>query len=124
MNANKRKSSDLDELLPSMITDAAVRAGDEWIIPLPEVNQAIHLATKHLIAVLGVESFRILENGFGVEGYTGYAVDFQGDWATYVRQNNEAALRFIEENQLGEGYGYILTTASEDEFKAVDAKKA
>ena len=94
MNANKRKSSDLDKLLPSVITDAAVRAGDEWIIPLPEVNQAIHLANKHLIAVLGVESFRILENGFGVEGYTGYAVDFHGDWPSYVRQNNEAALSF------------------------------
>jgi hypothetical protein len=124
MNANKRKSSDLDNLLPSVITDAAVRAGDEWVIPLTEVNQAIHLATKHLIAVLGVESFRILENGFGTEGYTGYTLDFQGDWPTYVRQNNEAALRFIEENQLGEGYGYILTTASENEFKAVDAEEA
>ncbi len=96
----------------------------QWVIPLTEVNQAIHLATKHLIAVLGVESFRILENGLGTEGYTGYTLDFQGDWRTYVRQNNEAALRFIEEHQLGEGYGYILTTASENEFKAVDAEEA
>ena len=123
MNANERKSSDLDKLLPSVITDAAVRAGGEWIIPLPEVNQAINLASTHLIAVLGVESFRILKNGFGGEGCTGYAVDFQGDWPTYVRQNNEAALRYIEENPLGEGYGYILTTASEDEFNTV-AKEA
>ena len=58
-----------------------------------------------------------------MEGYTGYGFDFQGDWPTYVRQNNQAALRFIEENQLGKGYGYILTTASEEESKNLDKSK-
>ena len=124
MNANERKPTGLDELLPQEITAAAVRtpAGNEWVIPLPEVKQAIGLASANLIAVLGVESFRILEDGLGCQSYTGYAFDFQGDWPAYVRQNNEAALRFIEESQLGKGYGYILTTTSEDEFKSLEAK--
>ena len=115
---------DFDRILPSAITDVAVRSGNEWVIPLPEVKQAINLATEHLIAVLGVESFRFLENGLlGVESYTGYAFDLPGDWATYVRQNNDASLRFIEENQLGKGYGYILSTCSEGEFKNLEMSK-
>lgn len=103
-------------MLPAAIREASIHADDEWVIPLPEVKQAIHLASEHLIAVLGVESFRILENGLGGEGFSVYIFDFGRDWPTYVCQNNEAAGRFIEENQLGQGYGYILTTVSEDEF--------
>lgn len=112
-------SSDLDRILPSEITDAAVLdpAGTEWVIPLPQVKQAIHLASEHLVAVLGVESFRILTNELGVIGYSGYAFDVQGDWLAFVRLNNEAALRFVEKNPLEKGYGYVLTTASEREFK-------
>ena len=85
-------------------------------MPLPEAKQAIDLANGHLVAVLGVESFRMLEDGLGVEGYSGYAFDFQADWPTFVAENNAAALRFIDENPLGNGYGYILTTTSEHEF--------
>lgn len=115
---------DFDRILPSTITDAAVRSGIEWVIPLVEAKQGVNLANEHFVAVLGVESFHILENGFGVEAYTGYAFDLQGDWPTFVRQNNNAALRFIEEYQFGQGYGYILTTSSEDEFKRLVVRKA
>lgn len=97
---------DFNQILPTTVTDAAVRSGNEWVVPLP-----------HLIAVLGVESFRILDNGLGVEGYTGYAFDFQGNWPAFVAENNTAALRFIGENPPGHGYGYILTTSSQDEFE-------
>ena len=95
----------------------AVRSGQEWVIPFHEVKQAIELAGERLIAVLGVELLRILENGLGVEGYTVYALDFQGDWPTFVAENNAVALRFIEDNPRGQGYGYILTTTSETEFR-------
>jgi hypothetical protein len=109
-----------DTTLPSSITAAALRNGNEWVLPLPQVKEAIKLASEHLIAVLGVEVFHIEENGLRVENYTGYAFDFLGDWPAYVQQNNRAAFQFIEKNELGDGYGYILTTSSEGEFKNLD----
>lgn len=109
-----------DAILPSTLTATALRNGNEWVIRLPQVKEAIALASEHLIAVLGVEAFHIEENGLRVETYSGYAFDFQGDWPTYVQQNNHAALQFIEKNELGTGYGYILTTSSEEEFRNLD----
>lgn len=108
---------DFDTILPSSITAVSVRSGNEWVIPLPQVNEAIKLASEHLIAILGVEAFHIEEIGLRVENYTGYDFEFLGDWPTCVRQNNHAALQFIEKNELGKGYGYILTTTSEKEFE-------
>lgn len=55
-----------------------------------------------------------------VENYTGYDFHFLGDWPAYVQQNNRGAFQFIEKNELGNGYGYILTTSSEEEFKNLD----
>jgi hypothetical protein len=108
-----------DAILPPEITDAAVRSGNEWVLPLPQTKEAINLATKHLIAILGVESFRIEHSGFLLLDYTGYAFEFRGDWPSYVQQNNQAALSFIEEYPLGEGHGYILTASSELEFQSL-----
>jgi hypothetical protein len=116
---------DFENILPPAITAKATPspAGNELVIPLPEMNQTIHLASDHLIAVLGVESFQILEDGIGLRNYTGYRFECDGDWAAYVSQNNEAALRFIHENPVGQGHGYILTAVSEDEFKALKPSK-
>ncbi len=107
----------LEELLPSEITDVAVRFGNEFVIPFKEAKRAIGIAAQNLIAVLGVEGFRILEDGLGVVTYSGYEFKFDGDWAEFVRLNSDAALHFIDENALGEGYGYTLTATSENEFK-------
>jgi hypothetical protein len=109
-----------DTILPSALTAVALRNGNEWVLPLGQVKEAIKLASEHLIAVLGVEVFHIEENGLRVENYTGYDFDFLGDWPAYVEQNNRAAFQFIEKNELGNGYGYILTTSSEEEFKNLD----
>jgi hypothetical protein len=106
-------------ILPPEITDAAVRSSNEWVFPLLQATEAVDLATKHLIAVLGVESFRIEHKGFLLLDYTGYIYEFRGDWPSYVQQNNLAALSFIEENPLGDGYGYILTASSELEFQSL-----
>jgi hypothetical protein len=93
--------------------------GNEWVIPFPEVVEAITLAGQHRIAVLGVESFRILETALGCVGYSGYTFEPQGDWAQFVRLNNGEALRFVEDNPRREDFGYVLTTSSEDEFKSL-----
>ncbi len=70
-----------------------------------------------------MESFRIEEGGFRVENYTGYGFDFGGDWPYYVNQNNTAALNFISDNPVGDGYGYILTSTSRAELEALSSKR-
>ena len=113
----------LDTILPLSITNAAKRSGNEWVLPLQEAKQAIKLASDNAIAILGVESFRIEAGGFRVENYTGYGFDFVGDWSDYVNRNNTAALNFISDNPVGNGYGYILTATSRSEFDALSSKR-
>jgi hypothetical protein len=55
----------LDAILPPSITNTAKRSGNEWVLPLPEAKQAIELASDNGIAILGVESLRIEDGGFG-----------------------------------------------------------
>jgi hypothetical protein len=78
---------------------------------------AVRIASQNSIAVLGIEAFRLLDNGLGVETYSGYEFQFDGDWRDFVRLNSDAALHFIENNSFGKGHGYILTTTSEGEFR-------
>lgn len=55
-------------------------------------------------------------DGLQVITYSGYGFKFGGTWAEYVKLNNTAATRFIQENRFGEGHGYILTSTSYQEF--------
>jgi len=117
----KLSADDFERILPSDLLASAIRtpAGTELVFPFPQVEKAIQEATAHLIAVLGVEVFRILEAGLGVENYSGYGFDdLQLDWTDYVDRNNQAASQFVAENVHGAGYGYVLTTSSQDEAKA------
>jgi len=107
---------DFDKVLLREIKGASRRSGNEWVIPLAKVKQAIELAGQHAIAVLGVELFRLLSEGVATEGYSGYDFEFGGNWASFVSKNNQSAAEYVEEHQSGEAYGYILTTASENEF--------
>jgi hypothetical protein len=116
-------TNDFNNILPPEITAKATRSGNEWVLPMAEANQAIRLASAHAIAILGVELFRIQTDGLGVENYSGYGFEYQGDWPAYVRFNNEAALHFIAAHPAEPGHGYILTTTSEDEFKALKPSK-
>ena len=84
---------DFERILPNVLITSATRtpAGTELVFPYPQVEKAIYEATAHLIAVLGVEVFRILEGGLDVENYSGYGFDdLQLDWADYVERNNRA----------------------------------
>jgi hypothetical protein len=85
---------------------------------------AIHEATAHQIAVLGVEVFRILEKGIRVETYSGYCFDdIESSWADYVERNNQAALSFIAKHVYAEGYGYILTACSKKESEGLRTRR-
>jgi hypothetical protein len=113
---------DLEKVLPSTVTNAAIRSGQELVIPFEETRCAIRVASEHLIAILGVEVFRVLHSGLGVQSYSGYDFSFAGDWPEYVRLNNEAAHDFIGKNRIDEGYRYILTATSEEEFNRLPAR--
>ncbi len=113
---DEERKSELDELLPPEIIAKSVKIGNEWLIPLPEVLQAITIATNHLIAVLGVECFEVLSDGVQVGNYSGYEFSLLERWNHFVHQNNEAAVAFIGENPLPEGHGYIVTATSKTEY--------
>ncbi len=114
---------DFEKTLPAEIVDLAMRSGSELVIPLDGAIRAVRIAKQNLIAVLGVEIFRVLDSGLGVETYSGYEFKFDKNWQAFALVNNDAAQRFIEENSFGEGYGYILTTTSEDEFRRLPRRR-
>jgi hypothetical protein len=109
-----------DAILPPAITSVAIRSGNEWLIPLPQAKEAIELATKHRIAVLGLEVFRADGvDGLNTEGYSDYEFKLGNDWIQFVSLNNAAALQYVVEHEFGSGYAYILTTTSAKEFEAL-----
>jgi hypothetical protein len=113
---DEERESELDKLLSPEIIVKSVRIGIEWLIPLPEVLQAIAIATSNLIAVLGVECYEILSDGVKFENYSGYQFSLSEDWTHFAQLNNEAAAAFIGANPLPEGHGYILTATSKSEY--------
>ena len=111
---------ELENLLPAEVKARATMSGSELVLPYSEALSAIRVANLHLIAVLGIESFQIRHDSLlATVSYTGYDSEtpFAGDWNGYVTAMNAKAERWIEENRLGENHGYILTSASESEFK-------
>ena len=55
---------DFEKILPDAIIERVVRvAGSELVFPFAETLLAIEVASRHLIAVLGVEAFRVLKDG-------------------------------------------------------------
>jgi hypothetical protein len=106
---------DLERILPSDITNFASRSGNELVLPLDEAKQAVLIASRNLIAILG--------DGLKVETYSGYDLKFEGNQEEYVRLTNNAALNFIRENSFGAGHGYILTATSEYEFRELSTRR-
>ena len=114
---------DLNELLPAEVLAKAVAVGNELLIPFSEALVAVSLATDSQMAVLGVESFQIVSDGFKVLDYSGYQFVMEGDWVLFVTQNNRAAEQYIREKPLGAGCGYILTAVSRQQFDQLSTTK-
>jgi hypothetical protein len=108
---------DLEKALPGEIVNRAMRSGNELVLSLEDARDAVGIAGQIFVAVLGVEVFRLLDIGLATEIYSGYDFKPDGTWKDFVTINNEAALRFLDENSFGRGYGYILTATSQGEFR-------
>jgi hypothetical protein len=112
---------ELERVFPDDLKKAAVSCGRELVLPYAEALSGIAIATEHLIAVLGLESFEVRQDGLQPVDYSGYDrnIAFTGDWKTYVAAINSEAERWISEHRVGENHGYILTSASESEFASL-----
>jgi hypothetical protein len=116
---------DLERILPDDLMKSAVMCGKEVVLPYLEALRAIAIASNHLIAVLGVESFEVVKDRFQVISYSGYDcsfISFAGDWKAFVSAMNTEAQGWVNENRLGENYGYILTSTSETEFMSLPSQ--
>jgi len=91
----------------------------ELTFAYPEVLDVIQLCYAKQIAVLGVELFKVREDGlYQTEKLTDYDLRMKQDpstqqeWPEYVRANNARAEEFVKENPAGDDHVYVLTTSS------------
>jgi len=115
----------LESILPEEVKNRAITLRNdsepphhELVLPFAEAVRAIEIASEHQIAVLGLDAFEVRKDGLltvGLADASAY-VRFSGDWEVYVAKMNLEAERWIREHRLGENHGYILTSASQDEF--------
>jgi hypothetical protein len=117
----------LESILPAEITGQALKLADietELVLPYAQALQAISIATEHKIAILGLDAMEVQKDGLA----TVYLADasayirYTGDWNAYVTKMNTEADSWLREHRLGENQGYILSSASETEFRSLSNK--
>ncbi|MBV9887233.1 MAG: hypothetical protein JO119_11855 [Acidobacteria bacterium] len=109
----------LENLLSEKIKRASVQLADgELVVPYLEALEAIRIATENEIAVLSVDSHEMRDGSIlTIDLYDGSTmIKYAGDWRAFVQQLNDAAEDWITGPRLGQNHGYILTSASRDEF--------
>lgn len=118
------------EAIPEVASKAVGAMSDgELTFAFPEVLDVIRLCYAKQIAVLGVELFKVLENGlYQTEKLTDYDLRMKQDptqqeWPEYVRTNNARAEEFVRQNQAGDDHVYVLTTSSWRELGQLNALK-
>jgi hypothetical protein len=107
---------ELADFLSEEVKDRALAIGNELILPHEDALDAIAIAIRHQIAVLGLESGEVQDDGFQILGYTGYDFRFSGDRNAYVLANNNAAELWIRSHRLGRNHGHVVTSAPERKF--------
>ena len=108
------------EATPEVASKSAGAMSDgELTFAYPEVLDVIQLCYAKQIAVLGVELFKVREDGlYQTEKLTDYDLRMKQDpstqqeWPEYVRANNARAEEFVKENPAGDDHVYVLTTSS------------
>ena len=109
----------LEAVLPEELKKSAIfLSGEELVLPFAEASAAILIATEHRVAVLGVDAFEVQSDGLATVALFDASryIAFTGDWKAYVAGMNAECSLWLKEHRLGENHGYILTSASENEF--------
>lgn len=106
-----------DAIPPPAITAAALRNGNEWVLPLPHAKEAIKLASEHLIAVLGVECFTSKKTDFAWRTIPDMGSIFSG--ISLPTSNKTTAPPFSSLRRTNSATGTVtLTTSSERSLRA------
>lgn len=105
-----------EKYLPLEMLAKSIKTGNEYAIPYPDVLEAVQIATSKEIAILGVETFSVVEHGLQCERFSGYEFELGDDWASFVGANNDQALKEMAVAGHHAGTRFILTTASKSEF--------
>src|SRR5207249_1518386 len=107
---NKVFMGDLETIFPEELRRRALvlegnrtSPSTELVLPYGEALPAITIATKHKIAVLGLEAFEVEKDGLLTVDLTDGSsrIPFTGDWKAYVAAINADAERWIKEHRLG-----------------------
>jgi hypothetical protein len=106
----------LDSIVPPSLREKARPCGSEFVYHYRDVLEVIRIATQNSIAILGSEFFSMDDDGLLTQAISGYELHLSDNWVAFVRENNELALSFVEQNQKEGSYGFILTSTSEEEF--------
>src|SRR5690348_17863044 len=111
--------SELDNLLPSEVTQRSIRIGNERILPYEDALAATRIAAEHSIAILGFEAGEIKEDGFQVIDCSGYEAQVMlgPDGNVYAAGMNSRAEGWLKAHEYGRNHGYIVTATSEREFR-------
>jgi hypothetical protein len=64
-----------EAVLPPKVIERSYPSGHELAIPYPDVLDAVQIASRECIAILGVETFEITPDGLQVVDYTGYSLN-------------------------------------------------
>jgi hypothetical protein len=117
------------EKIPAVVAAAIGALGDELTFSFPEVLQVIRLCIKYEIAVLGLETFQVLPEGYATKKLSGYDQQMNKGpgnvkgWSEYVARSNALAEEFVRANPSGDDHVYILTTSSWREFCKIQEMK-
>ncbi len=109
---------DTSEFLLQLASSKTI--GGEAAFVFPDVLEAIDVCTRRQIAVLGVELFRFVPEGYTTESMSPYEFGLSTrTWLQFVEINNHEAARFITGHRGGDDHFYVLTTSSRRELEAV-----
>ena len=91
--------------------------GGEPAFLFPEIFDVLALCTKHGVAVLGIELFKVDPDGYSTEGISDYEVLLRNQsWHEFVLKNNSLASDFATMNPAGDDHFYLLTASLESEY--------
>ena len=111
-------TDELDACISEDIRSRSIPSGSEHALLFQDLIRVISCANERHIAILGVESFLAQSDGLLATGYSGYNFSFDGeDWASFVKDNNLHAMKFVEGQVDREKHHFILTATSRREYE-------
>jgi len=111
-------TTDFEELIAINFIAHGKTEGGELTFRFEEALIAIRLCSKNTIAVLGIEIFEVHAGQLVWKSLSTYDQQMKKgpiqkqEWAAYVAKNSTLAEEFALSNPFGDGYVYVLTTAS------------